>query len=376
MKKLLAILLSASIIISAAACSNTVSDNEADVSEGTFESAAETAVSEEVQSSDYPAGSAEEKLENMGFKGVVYAIKDGEPCIEYTAGTMKNGAEITLDTPVPVGSDSKHICAAAIMYLQEQGKLSVDDKIVKYFPEYENGGEITIRNLLNMTSGIHEITVDKLSKQLSVDNTKAENVAIIKDYVFNKTLQYEPGYTYSYCNANYFLLSNIAEQVSGKDYSELLHEIFFEPLGMTHTGTVDELEGSPDWADGMTYDLDDVCPGGAMGSGDVITSASDMRIWLEALSSGKAISEESFSAMTEYTVTPAQPKVPYGFGLALKDDGSVGHAGHINSYAANISIVKDRSFTMFMASEEIGVDTLQDIMFRELIPCVLEDTGE
>lgn len=250
-------------------------------------------------------------------------------------------------------------------YLQEKGKLSIDDTLSKYYPDYQYGAKVTLRNLLNMTAGIKEVSPDDMPYHPSATKEQEQkDIDAQKAIIFSNEPVSAPGVSYNYSNINYFLLSDIAKIVTGKDITTLLREYIFEPLKMTHTGTVYELSDSPKWADGYSYVFDDVSINYNMvGAGGIISSASDMQIWMNALPQGKVVSKESYKLMT----TPAGESIPYGFGLSLRE-GEAGHGGFIGIYSATIDMAPERKLTVFMASDTIGTKTQQDIMFERLLP--------
>ena len=304
-------------------------------------------------------------LDDANFSGIVTVTKDEKQFFTYTKGTLRNGEAITMDTPMPIGSNSKHFCAAVIMLLQEKGKLSIDDTLDKYYPDYQYGAKITLRNLLNMTAGIKEVSPDDMPYHPnSTKEQEQKDIDAQKAIIFSNEPVSAPGESYNYSNINYFLLSDIAKIVTGKDITTLLREYIFEPLKMTHTGTVYELCDSPKWAEGYSYVFDDVSINYNMvGAGGIISSASDMQIWMNALPQGKVVSKESYKLMT----TPAGESIPYGFGLSLRE-GEAGHGGFIGIYSATIDMAPERKLTVFMASDTIGTKTQQDIMFERLLP--------
>lgn len=317
-------------------------------------------------SSDIDTESAEEILHDYEFGGVMYAVKNGKVLSSYADGTLENGEAITIDTPMPLGSVSKQFCATAILLLQEQGKLSVDDTLDKYYPEYDNGKEITLENLLSMRSGVPDYS-DDLYNVVSVDKTDEENTASVKEWLFAKQLSYSPGSVFEYSNSNYFLLANIVEQISGKKYIDFLRENVLSPLGMTHTGFIDELTSSPAWADGLTYKKLDYQPGLTKGAGDLISNATDMTIWINALNSGKVLSDESYKAMTaDYS-----PSMHYGYGLYVDFMGDgIGHPGSNGIYTSIDYINSDENMTLFLASNTTDTSSIQNLFFQllEVLP--------
>ena len=130
MKKILAVLLSLMLIGAASGCSsqknesNAAADAANDTTAAQETSAAAPGATAAAADPALPKG-MEETIQLHGFEGVIYATENGKPVASFAKGTLENGTEITLDSPLPIGSVSKQFCAAAILLLQEQGKLSV-----------------------------------------------------------------------------------------------------------------------------------------------------------------------------------------------------------------------------------------------------------
>ena len=369
MKKILAVILSAMIVCAVSGCANGKNESSASKAETTSSTEAATeAVTEATAATANPEvpKEMEETIKANEFEGVIYAVENGTPVASFAKGTTENGNKITLDTPLPIGSVSKQFCAAAVLLLQEQGKLSVKDTLDKYYPDYAQGKKITLHNLLSMRSGIPEIT-EESGADVTDSHTEAENVAIIKDWVFRQKLTSEPDTAFEYANINYFLLADIVQQVSGKEYVTFLRENFFAPLGMNHTGLICELSSSPEWANGNVYKQVDTQPGLTKGAGDIISNAADLTAWINALSSGKAISADSFKAMT----TDYSPDVHYGYGMYLELSGGVGHYGAIGIYSAFDYINTDKKLTLAVISNSIdpvSITGLAGDLLTDLMP--------
>lgn len=372
MKKLCTILLSALILCSAAGCaasSEKSAASQTDAAATATTAAASTAATETQAASTAPAitlpADVEETVKAHNFEGVLYAVKNGQPIAAYAKGTTENGAAITLDTPLPVGSVSKQFCAAAVLLLQEQGKLNVKDTLDKYYPDYQQGSKITLHNLLSMRSGLPDMRADS-GLDVTMEHTEAENVANIKQWAFAQPLTAAPDTAFEYVNLNYFLLADIVEQVSGQRYIDFLREAFFTPLGMTHTGSIIELADDPAWAQGNVYQKVDAEPGLTKGAGDLITNAADITIWLNALSSGKAVSADSFKAMT----TDYSPDSHYGYGLFQEEQGGFAHNGNIQAYTAYDYVNTDKNLTLVYISNTLDpaagngltMDLLDDLL--------------
>ena len=169
---------------------------------------------------------------------VVLITKDGQPLFQKCVGSANREAGTLADpeTKFRIGSVTKQFTAAAILKLQETGKLSVDDKLNKYFPDFPRGDEVTLHHLLTHTSGMQSYT-SKPAFALRVMQPIEVSALIkeIQDYDFD----FDPGEKWAYCNSGYLILGRIVEIVSGQSYGDYLQETLFQPLGMTHTGVYD-----------------------------------------------------------------------------------------------------------------------------------------
>ena len=113
-----------------------------------------------------------DKLADIKYDGVIYLTHNGNIVFQRATGTDENEEPVTIDTSMYIGSVSKQFCAAAVMILRNQGKLSVDDTIDKYFPEYERGRDITVKHLLTMRSGIRDTVGEGFANTLPYGKTE------------------------------------------------------------------------------------------------------------------------------------------------------------------------------------------------------------
>lgn len=300
-------------------------------------------------------------LTALGFKGEAY-VTDGDTVLYdkgFGTANKEQGTEVTADTQFCIASVSKQFAATSILLLEEQGKLSVDDTIDKYFPDYKYAGKITIENLLTMRSGIPEYTTktdsegnrydvdaDTIDYDISENATSKENRTAIEEWFFEKPLDFEPGEEFSYSNSNFMLLAEIVEQISGKDYEEFVQKNIFDKLGMkdsTFTSLYDfsserfaQPHGGDDGGEFFAY------RGANFGAGDIISTANDLNIWLNAmrdsvinsLNGETLLSKESIAKMTK-NYSEANDDFQYGYGLMLMANG-FGHTGAITSYRSVI----------------------------------------
>ena len=354
MKKVLALLLSGVITASVfAGCSSSPSESSSSA-------AADTSATEqtEPQTTVQPLADSvkkqlDEALSKEAFKGVTQIVRGDTVIYQYTDGSDDNGQPMTIDASLPIGSVSKQFCAAAVMLLCDRSKLSVDDKLDKYYSDYKSGNKITIKNMLNMSSGIpdyYEMFMD--GSKLGAD--EAENIKKIKEMLFAEELNFEPGDDYGYSNSNYLLLADIVEQVSGTPYHEFIRKNIFEPLEMTHTGFVEDIKDSPEWASALSKTelmTETSCPGLTKGAGDIVINAADMDKWMHGLSGGKVISSESYKKMTEDVNENSYEDYCYGL-YKMSYDG-VGHVGQIPHHFGAVDYFStEQGIYLFAASND------------------------
>ena len=324
MKKAVAFLMILAVLISFGSCAN--KSEKAESAEKTT-SAAKT--------DDALSAHIKKQLADIEFDGIIYVTHNGKVVFQRATGTDENGDPLKIDTSMYIGSLSKQFCAAAVMILRDQGKLSVDDTIDKYFPEYDRGGDITIKHLLTMRSGIRDTVGEGFAGTLPEKNTEKQNTALIKKWIFGQSLWFEPGTSYIYSNSNYILLADIVEQVSGQYYNDFLREHIFEPLEMKHTGMITEVSDSPAWAENLIRDseVEEVkIKGVSKGAGDIVSNAPDMVRWMEGLSDGKIVSPDTLKEMTKDYSPDFGEK--YGYGLKPMFAGGIGHEGAISDYSS------------------------------------------
>ncbi len=239
----------------------------------------------------------------------VSVAKDGHTIYEKAAGVrdVSSKAPMLITTPQSIGSITKQFTATAILLLQQQKKLSIDDKLSKYVPEYVHGDEVTLRQMLNMASGI---PVDDLAIYGSLTEPIAREQMLAN---LNKlALTWEPGSHMDYCNTNYNLLALIVERVSGQSYLDFLRQHIFNPLGMSSTSTIDQ--PPPDMASGYYHDEPgqpfearaELHPDFTFGTGNIVSTTQDLLKWDAGLLGNKVLDEASLRTM--FTV-PGDGKV-------------------------------------------------------------------
>lgn len=287
-------------------------------------------------------------ISDKKFNGVVYD-KIGSD-FEYISQTgysiIEDHKSNSVNTQYYVGSLTKQFTAVAVMKLVEDKKLSLDDKIDKYFDGYEYGDRITVKNLLTMTSGIPSYTchngsidnnyyTDSELKLSLKENDEKHNKEVILDWILTQELRFEPDTEFSFSDSNYFLLGKIIEKVSDSTYEEYVKKTIFEPLGMKSSvfDKADDLASGyngPDNYNWLYYD------GVGYSSSGLIMSVSDLLKWIYAFDEYKIISKESVDEMC----TPYREN--YGYGFFVYQDRIVQTSG-FDKFSAMLEFTRSES---------------------------------
>lgn len=238
-----------------------------------------------------------------------------------------------------IGSVTKQFTAAAIMRLVEQGRISLDDEVTRYLTDFPaQGHSVTIRQLLNHTSGIRSYTS-------FMPLTDSMPVSAIYEAIKEQPFDFEPGTDFRYNNSGYVLLGLVLESVTGRTYGDLLQEWFFTPLGLADTrycgaGGRAVPEGYRPGATEPTRvaAVDMRVP---FAAGALCSTAPDLARWTWALSTGKVVSPESYAAMTAGTTLPSGRRLSYGFGIVADTAHGravVNHGGGIPGFVSDLSL--------------------------------------
>jgi len=183
---------------------------------------------------------ATETLSRTGVPSASIAVvKDGQ--IVYTKAygdaRLEPKTAATSEMRYSIGSISKQFTAAALLLLQEQGKLSLDDKVSKFIPDLTRANEVTIRQLLSHTSGYQDYWPQDYVMPMMLEPVKAQKIL---DLWARKPLDFDPGTKWQYSNTNYVIAGLIIEKASGMPMLQFLSEKIFVPLGMKSVANIDE----------------------------------------------------------------------------------------------------------------------------------------
>lgn len=334
----------------------------------------------------------------------ICVTRHGRVVYDRSAGlaNLETATPMTSRSVCRVGSITKQFTATAILLLAEDGKLSIDDALSVYLPDFPRAKDLPLRRILSHTAGLGNYTEEPLGqflKDVRPDRTTAELVAWMAS---TPNLQRsEPGTAWRYSNTGYVLLGAVIERVSGMGYGDFLAERIFKPLGLSDTALDHNKDVVPHRAEGYSIDvkapsgfdnapfISMTAPGGA---GALRSSAADLCAWHTALLGGKVLKPESLKAMT----TPAVlnngqlPTIPgpggktvtvrYGFGLSIDDTPghhSVGHDGGIPGFSSHLLSLPDDGVTLAFIRNcdggpgpAIAADTAKAL--RDLSPALMK----
>jgi CubicO group peptidase (beta-lactamase class C family) len=255
------------------------------------------------------------------FSGVVLVAKDDKPVFSraYGLASKEHGLQNRPDTKFNLGSINKTFTRVAIGQLVRQGKISFDDKLGKYLPDYPNrdaAEKVTIRHLVTMKSGIGDFFGEKFD---SASKDRFRNNSDFIPLFADKPLAFEPGTKDQYSNGGYILLGAIIEKVSGKSYYDYVRDNIFKPAGMADSDSYESEKMPPNTASGYTNRggtggrVNNIFTRPARGSaaGGGYSTADDLLKFSIALKSGKlTIPDDN-----------GQPRKDAGWGIAGGADG-------------------------------------------------------
>ena len=294
---------------------------------------------------------------NNRFMGAVLVARGESVLLNKGYGSANLEWEIpnSPSTRFRIGSVTKQFTAAAILLLEERGRLSVEDLVSKHLPDAPPAwAKVTVFHLLTHTSGIPNFTsFPDYQSTMSLPVTTERLVARFRD----KPLEFEPGEKMNYSNSGYALLGYLIEKISGQTYAQFLQENIFKPLGMSGSGYDSNSVVIPHRAAG--YGPGPNGPVNAAflhmtiphGAGALYSTTEDLLRWNLALYGGKLLSAASLKKMT----TPF--KNNYGFGIGISASGGptrYAHNGGINGFNSFLTYYPESRVTVVVLANVNG----------------------
>ena len=257
----------------------------------------------------------------------------------YGLANLELGVKVEPDMVFRLGSITKQFTAVSILMLAEEGKLSLQDEIGKYLPEFPTAGKkVTLENLLAHTSGIKSYTdMEEWLQMWRKDMTPQEIIAMSKD----KPFEFNPGERWRYDNTGYVMLGAVIEKVSGKSYEAFVRDRIFTPLGMSnsgydHTEKIIRRRASGYQKDNNGYiNAPYLSMTQPYAAGSLFSSVDDLAVWNDAIFSGKLLKKESLErAFAPFKLANGE-STGYGCGWFISDlrgHRTIEHGGGINGF--------------------------------------------
>lgn len=300
--------------------------------------------------------------------GVIVTVKNGETSWAYASGegNIERNHKVDADSAFRIGSTTKTFVATVVLQLAGEKKLSLDDTVEKWLPGLikgngYDGSKITIRQLLNHTSGIADYLTPDLKEKL-IENPSENYTA---EQLISRALQLEPVKGWSYSNTNMVIVGLIIQKVTGKSYAEQIQKRIINPLSLKETvlpgSSMDipkkNARGYLNTGDKLV-DITLFNPSFANASGEMISTGEDMTTFFRALLGGKLLTPEMQKEMVTHTVDT--PLGKYGLGIhatKLPDGTEVwGHGGGIPGFTNFAGGTKDGQHVISININVLGAE--------------------
>lgn len=322
-------------------------------------------------------------MKGEDIPGVIVGVwtPEGEWVKAFGKADVETGRPMKLTDRVRIASNTKSFVATVVLQLAEEGRLSVADQLGKYVPRVPHSDEITLTQVLNMTSGIFSFTEDERFEAEFEENPLMK---LTPDQEIDMALAHEPyfppGEGYHYSDTNYEILGLVIEQVTGRRVAEEVRARVIEPLGLesTYFPETPEIPGEHPKGyvlrDGRHEDYTLVDPSVPWAGGAMISDLRDMKRWAEALASGELLNSVSHERQMRTVPTGTGP-TRYGLGV-LEVDGFIGHTGAIFGFSSVFLRDPDRDAT-FVVFANKATNSSQEApsICLELIKLLYPDVG-
>jgi len=304
----------------------------------------------------------------------------------YGRANLELGSHVNTKTVFRIGSLTKQFTAAGVLLLAEQGKLKVDDRLSLYLPNFPRANEVTLRDLLDHTSGIHNFTEGPVVDKISTSGATVQE--LVEDIAGQTPLyDFEPGTGWWYSNSNYALLGAVIEKVTGKSWGAFMKAEIFDKLGMADTVADDARDVVAGRASGYTLidgvsgkfrNADFTAMSVPYAAGALRSTVEDLARWNGALFGGRLLKPESLKEMlapgrlrngaeTQTAIAWPGGKAfpppagylpgPYAFGLDHHSENGrriIGHDGSIAGFDAVMQTYVDKGVTIIVLTNTNG----------------------
>jgi CubicO group peptidase (beta-lactamase class C family) len=295
----------------------------------------------------------------------VAVVKNGEAVVAkgYGFANLEHQVPVTTDSIFQSGSVGKQFTAAAIVHLEEHGKLRLDDNIARYLPPTKaRWGSITVRQLLTHTSGIPEYEDEVDSRRNYSERQLTELVGLLRR-------RSTPGHKFEYSNSGYLLLGIIIRMITGKFHADYIRENIFEPLGMKTARIVSDADIVPNRVAGYRMSKDRILNQdwvsptfNQTADGCFRLSLNDLLAWERGVRARALLKPESWSQIFKPVVLKSGKTHPYGFAWEIRQKSGQtvhSHDGSFQGFEAILTRYIEEELTIIALANLVEVDLAQ-----------------
>lgn len=326
---------------------------------------------------------ATDSLSESGVPSASIAVvKDGKIVYLHAYGDARLEPKLSAAPAMrySIGSISKQFTATAILLLQEERKLSLDDKVSKFVPSLTRANEVTIRELLSHTSGYQDYWPQDYVMPMMLQPTTASKII---DIWARKPLDFEPGTKWQYSNTNYVIAGVIVEKVSGKPLMQFLQEKIFSPLEMKSVTSMDESKINANDPTGyLRYALGPLRPapkegaGWLFAAGELAMTAEDLAKWNISIMDQKLLRPASYRELEREVQLSNGLGTRYGLGVSVGTEAghrAVSHGGEVSGFTSESIVFPDERVSVVALTNQDAADASGDIA-HGIVPLLFEKT--
>lgn len=306
---------------------------------------------------------AQQVLEATGVPSAsVAVVKDGRIAYAQAYGSARLEPRTPARTEMryAIGSISKQFTATAILLLQQDGKLSLDQPVSRFLPNLTRAKDVTIRHLLSMTSGYQDFWPQDYVPPMMLKPITPQGIL---DVWAKKPLDFEPGTRWQYSNTNYTIAALIVEKASGMPFFEFLRKRILQPLGLQSAVDFDAGKMTPTDPEGyMRYGLGPLrvapteAPGWMYGAGELAMTATDLARWDISLIERKLLRPETYQLLESEVLLKNGAGTGYGLGVDVSIQSgrrAISHGGEVSGFTAqNIVFPDDKAAVVVLTNQD------------------------
>jgi CubicO group peptidase (beta-lactamase class C family) len=331
---------------------------------------------------------AAQVLEQTGVPSASVAVVQGGKLVythAYGKAALNPERAATAEMRYSIGSISKQFTAAALLMLQEEGKISLDDPVGKYVPGLTRGDEVTIRQILSHTAGYQDYWPEDYVMTTMLPPATAQHIVEVWG---RKPLDFVPGTQWQYSNTGYVIAGMIVEKVTGHPLMDLLTERIFRPLGMKSVWNSDETKlTTPDATPYYRHALGPLRPapkegrGWMFAAGELAMTAHDLALWDESLMAQSLLKPESYKEMFTEVKLKDGKGTHYGLGVEVFDQHGIRdieHSGEVSGFVSDNVVLIDKGVAVAVLTNQDAIGAASTIahLVAQLVAGISTTTPE